>query len=337
MKDFSHLNHETRVAIDAFLRHAKFLAGRSKNRSISDKTIQDYTCVAKRILKKCSVSKQSLDQFFHGIDGKSTFYKGIAALKFYITDIGIGAVKTLIDSHCPIADHNIKKAAFDIQQLITVIQNGMQGKRKKRISKRSALAGLPSDWCEQICNYNKKSKYYEAFLVTSITGCRPAELCNGVLVSHRNNGSEDVLVFKIWGVKVTDVSGYVWREITYKIPKPEGIYADLIELVRYDCRTISIESAVNFTVEIRRIAEGLWSNHKHNITAYCFKHQFAANLKALGYDELISRALGHKSLKTKKLYGHRSQSRGAPLEISVVVSEDLSAFPTSSDDGVEPR
>jgi hypothetical protein len=60
-------------------------------------------------------------------------------------------------------------------------------------------------------------------------------------------------------------------------------------------------------------------------------------LKALGYDELISRALGHKSLKTKKFYGHRSQSRGVPFEISVVVSDDLSAFPASYDDGVEPQ
>ena len=157
------------------------------------------------------------------------------------------------------------------------------------------------------------------------------------MVAHRNNGFEDFLIFKIWGAKLTNKSGYLWREITYKISKPDGIFADLIELMRYGDRTISIQSAVNFTVEIRRIAENLWSSHKHSITAYCFKHQFAANLKAFGYDELISRALGHKSLKTKKLYGHRNQSRGAPFEISVVVSDDLSLIPASPNDGVEPQ
>ncbi len=337
MKDFSHLNHETKVAIDAFLKHAKLVTARSKSGGHSEKTFQEYVLVAKRILKRCSLNGQSLDQYFSGIYSKSTFYKSTSAVKSYVTNMGIEAVKVLIDSYCPVAEHNIKKAAADIQQILRVIQNGMQRPHKRRKSKRPALAGLPVDWCEQICNYNKKSKYYEAFLVASITGCRPAELCNGVLVSHKSNGFENFLIFKIWGAKVTDVSGYTWREITYKISKPEGIYTDLIGLVRSGSRTVSIESAVNFTVEIRRIAGELWSSHKHSITAYCFKHQFAANLKALGYDELISRALGHKSLKTKKVYGHRNQSRGAPFEISVVVSDDLSAFPASCDDGVEPQ
>lgn len=337
MKDFAHLSDATKEAIGVFLKYAKILASRSKAASISDRTFQEYIRTAKSIFKRCSVSGLSIEEFFNTINSKATFYKNIACLRTYILDVGISAVKTLVDVHCPIAEHNIRKAAVDIKQLMAVVENGMQGIRSKRKSKRPALAGLPVDWCEQICNYNKKSKYYEAFLVASITGCRPAELCNGVLVSHKSNGFENFLIFKIWGAKVTDVSGYAWREITYKVSNPGGIYADLIGLVRSGSRTVSIESAVNFTVEIRRIAGELWSSHKHSITAYCFKHQFAANLKALGYDELISRALGHKSLKTKKVYGHRSQSRGAPFEISVVVSDDLSAFPESCDDGVEPQ
>lgn len=333
MKDFSHLNHETKMAIDTFLKHATLVTARSKSARRSDKTFQEYVRVAKRILKKCSIDGQSIEQYFAGIDSKSTFFKGIVAIKCYVTDTGIEAVNVLIESYCPISDHNIKKAALDIQQILKVIQTGMTCKRKKRKSKRSALSGLPGDWCEQLCNYNKKSKYYAAFLVASLTGCRPSELCNGVLVSYRNEGEDNFLKFKIKGAKVTGSSGQEWREIIYRVSHAEGVLADAIALVQRCDKTISIENPANFSVEIRRIAKEAFSGHKKPITAYCFRHQFAANLKAHGDGDLVSLALGHRSLKTKKVYGHRGQKRGKSYEISVNASHDISVPIASSNKG----
>lgn len=333
MKDFSHLNHETKVAIDSFLKHAKLVAARSKASGRSDKTSEEYVRIAKRILKNCSVTGQSIEQYFSGIDSKSTFFKGIAAIKCYITDIGIEAVKVLVDSYCPVADHNIKKAAWDIQQILKVIQAGMKCNRKRRKSKRVALSGLPDDWREQICNYSRKSKYYSAFLVASLTGCRPAELCNGVVVSFRNDGSEKVLTFKIKGAKLTESSGQEWREIIYRASNPEGLLANAITLVQLCDKTISIESPVNFTVEIRRVAKEIFPDHKKSVTAYCFRHQFAADLKASGDGDLVSLALGHRSSKTKKVYGQRGQRRGKHYDISVNASYDLSTPIASSSKG----
>lgn len=333
MKDFSHLNHETKVAIDTFLKHAKLVAVRSKASIRSDKTSEEYVRIAKRILKKCFINGQSIEQYFAGIDSKSTFFKGTAAIKCYVTDTGIEAVKILIESYCPISDHNIKKAALDIQQILKVIQTGMTCKRKKRKSKRSALSGLPGDWCEQLCNYNKKSKYYAAFLVASLTGCRPSELCNGVLISYRNEGSDNFLKFKIKGAKVTGSSGQEWREIIYKTSDAEGLLADAIALVRCGDKIISVDNPANFTVEIRRIAREIFSEHKKPITAYCFRHQFAANLKAHHDGALVSLALGHRSLKTKKVYGHSGQKRGKSCDISVNSSHDISTTITSPKKG----
>lgn len=333
MKDFSHLNHETKVAIDTFLKQAKLVATRSKASRCSDKTFQEYARIAKRILKKCSVNGQSIEQYFARIESKSTFFKGTAAINCYVTDIGIEAVKALIDTYCPIADHNIKKAASDIQQILNVIQKGMTCKRKKRKSKRTALSGLPDDWREQICNYNKKSKYYAAFLVASLTGCRPAELCNGILVSYRNDGSEKVLTFKIKCAKFTESGGQAWREIIYRASNPQGILADAIALVEFGDKTISVDNPTNFTVEVRRIAADLWPDHKKPITAYCFRHQFAADLKAHGDGDLVSLALGHRSSKTKKVYGQRGQRRGKYYDISVNASYDLSTPIASSSKG----
>lgn len=55
------------------------------------------------------------------------------------------------------------------------------------------------------------------------------------------------------------------------------------------------------------------------ITAYCFRHQFAADLKANGDDEATCRGLGHISAETRRLYGTAGQAskghRLRPLQI----------------------
>lgn len=52
---------------------------------------------------------------------------------------------------------------------------------------------------------------------------------------------------------------------------------------------------------------------------YCFRHQFAADLKANGDDEATSRGLGHISAETRRVYGTAGQaSKGhclRPLQI----------------------
>lgn len=169
--------------------------------------------------------------------------------------------------------------------------------------------------------------------MASLTGCRPAELCNGVVVSYRNDGLEKVLTFKIKGAKLTELSGQEWREIIYRASNPEGLLANAITLVQLCDKTISIESPVNFAVEIRRIAKEIFPGHKKSVTAYCFRHQFTADLKASGDGDVVSLALGHRSLKTKKVYGQRGQKRGKPYDISVNTFHDISLPIASAKNG----
>lgn len=74
-------------------------------------------------------------------------------------------------------------------------------------------------------------------------------------------------------------------------------------------------------MEIRRLARSLWPKHKQPITSYCFRHQFAADLKANGDDEATSRGLGHISAETRRVYGTANQAskryRLRPLRIEV--------------------
>jgi integrase len=87
--------------------------------------------------------------------------------------------------------------------------------------------------------------------------------------------------------------------------------------------TVSIEKAVNFSVEVRRISKILWPHHKESITCYCFRHQFSSDMKKSKMGDDISRALGHATDKTRKRYGHASQGRGLVTDVVVTAPRPI--------------
>lgn len=338
MNKFPHLPQSTKLAIDSFLKIALKMAKRFGETNPSENTQDEYMKLAKQLLSKKAKKKQSLRQIISSTRSKRTYYKRIAALRYYILLIGSESAETLIKEHCPIAEFNIKKAAVDITDLLEVIEKGPGKIFSKAASKRSSLKGLPNDWMEQICDHNKNSKYRDAFHVATLTGCRPSELKKGVSITYKlNSDGKSELTFKIIGSKVTTQSGQEWRTITYHDIERMGYFSEFLESIKKaGTKKINIDSPVNFTQEIRRIAQHLWSDHKKPITAYCFRHQFSANLKNMKIGDDTSKALGHRSTKTRRLYGTASQARGKPMEITISSSHDLKQHLANGNDGVEP-
>lgn len=338
MNKYSHLDESTKLAIDSFLKTAMKLAKKFGQTNPSEDTRNEYIKLAKQLLSKRSRNKQNLRKIISSTRSKYTYYKRIASLRYYILQIGAESAKTLMEKHCPIAENNIKKADEDIQAIFDIIKNGLDEKFSKPVSKRSSLKGLPDNWMDQICNHNKNSKYRDAFHVAALTGCRPSELKKGVSVTYKLNASgESELTFKIIGSKVTTQSGQEWRTITYHNIERMGYFSEFLESIKEaETKKINIDSPVNFTQEIRRIAKHLWSDHKKPITAYCFRHQFSANLKKLKIGDDTSKALGHRSTKTRRLYGTASQARGKPMEVTISSSHDLKQHLVNGNDGVEP-
>lgn len=338
MNKYSHLDQSTKLAIDSFLKIALKMAKRFGKSDPSEDSRNEYMKIAKQLILKKAKNKQSLWQVIADTQSKNTYYKRIAAIRYYILQIGSESARTLMKEYCPIADNNIKKAAVDVVELFNIIETSLKITFSKRLSKRSALLGLPADWMEQLCNYNENSKYRDAFYVAALTGCRPSELKKGIVATYKSSSDgESALTFKIVGSKVTEHSGQEWRTITYHNLERIGAFSEFIASIKAEgAKKIHIESPINFTQEIRRIAKHLWPDHKSPVTAYCFRHQFSANLKSLKIGDDTSKALGHRSTKTRRLYGTVSQARGKPLEISISSSHDLKQHPAKGNDGVEP-
>jgi integrase len=197
--------------------------------------------------------------------------------------------------------------------------------RKPAKSKKKDLRGLPKDWREQIIH--RMPTYQPQILTLAITGCRPSELVKGIKWRIDNNK----LIAEINGAKISKHSGQETRILSFKI---EGeiakALAEIISKNGGSCE-VTLVSAVNLTTAIRSAAQRAFPKFKKSITAYSFRHQAAADWKALANtssdpDEsliLVSGMLGHATNLTKGRYGHSSQSRGSLMPEKVDLSRQV--------------
>ena len=191
--------------------------------------------------------------------------------------------------------------------------------RIDRHTKRQDMKGLPVDWRERIIA--RMPSYMPAALVAAITGCRPAELVAGVVVTIEDG----MLVALIHGVKV-DVAagkGQEWRRMAWPVDHESPMVQQLVGAVQQAGGRLvaTVASASNFSKAMSNAAAREWPKRKASITPYCFRHQVAADMKAAGTLDSgeISAALGHLSDITKSTYGHANMSKGgglAPAKVS---------------------
>lgn len=260
-----------------------------------------------------------------------TFYKRIAALKFYCHYLVTQHVEGL--SAAPNLDwarlaEVLPRLHEQLCALLTLKKQGMTQPRRKRQSKRQVLRGLPSTWREELCERGARGKYSDALLISALTGARPGEVVMGIdtwLQYDESLGMETVC-FHVTGAKVTAHQGQPHRFVAYAVDDPHPLVAALVRrLCTEPCRKlhIKIANAGNFTAEIQRLGRNLWREHAHALTATCFRHQWSADVKALGDADAASRGLGHRSAKTRRHYGTTHQARGGHALHPVRIQADL--------------
>lgn len=301
-----------------------------KKYSISSKTRAEYSKVGNRIVK--STVDTGFLSLFEEINNKRYFYKLLASLRYYLTqDLFYKHVHEVIDAIPNVKNMNdIDRIYQKNMRFLSILQDfnkinhvKFKGEHKKRNSKRLALAGLPKDWTLELAKKAKSGKYYIEVLVSILTGCRPIELKNGVEVTrfYDEQSSCDCVAFDIKSAKLKTDEVKNVRRLVFSLSEQNEVLNLLLDetglIDEHDEFTSFITSEINFTVAVRRIAAELWPKHKSSITAYCFRHQFSANLKKNGTSEFISAALGHTSQKTKKNYGLSNQGKEGAIPLRV--------------------
>jgi integrase len=194
--------------------------------------------------------------------------------------------------------------------------------RKPAHGKRKDLRGLPDDWRQQILDL--MPNYRLPILTLAITGCRPAELVKGVEWTLVN----DKLHAVIHGAKVTKYAGQTIRELIY--PVEPGMSMALADILRENNGSlrVTVKSAGSITWAIRSVGKRAFPKFKKAITAYCFRHQVAADEKAnsQGSEDpkaamlTLSALLGHAVDRTRGYYGHQKQARSGGVSPEKVVA-----------------
>ncbi len=293
----------------------------------SAKTETEYKRQAEQLLHRARHAEGGLFYVVQSTASAATFRKRLASLQHFFRTQQEQLTRRLSTPEVQTAEilHlQLFSQLKHLQTLQRLRKEGMKAQRAKRRSKRQALAGLPSNWRIALCKRAASGRYLFPLIVLSLTGCRPSELVSGVHLWHSKDEAtgKSLIHFTIAGAKVKASQGQPVRTITYDAKDPHPFITVVKELLDAQPEPqvfAQISSAVNLTVEIRRLARSLWPKHKHPITAYCFRHQFAADMKANGDDEATSRGLGHISAETSRVYGTAGQAskgqRVRPLQV----------------------
>lgn len=174
----------------------------------------------------------------------------------------------------------------------------------RRKSKRKSLPKDP-DWQKRA--WDAATPAMRPSLACGWVGARPNEIELGVALERAWEPSGEMIKVTIRGAKVTERSGQPERVLWIKAHSAEG-----------QALLSAIPEGEMFTV-VQRRAKRInldWSKRIRprmggQVSPYSLRHQFAANLKAAGFDKIqIAKALGHLSVKSQQRYGSSGQGQG---------------------------
>lgn len=156
-------------------------------------------------------------------------------------------------------------------------------------------------------------------------GARPNEIELGVDLERLQTQQGEVVQVLIRGAKVTDHSGQPERVLWISATSPEGL-ALLSAIPKGSTRTVVRRGAKRINLDW---SERIRPTMGGKPSAYSLRHQFAANLKAQGFDPIqIAKALGHLSVKSQKRYGSASQGqRGGVGLLAVDATREVRTGP----------
>lgn len=157
-----------------------------------------------------------------------------------------------------------------------------------------------------------------AIAISFATGCRPAELKNGVKVVI--DPANQTFRFEISGAKVSESRGIEKRIFVTKINLDMGPSWQkyLISMCAGNEISIKIDNAKSYGNAVTNISKKLWPRRAEQASPYSFRHALATDLKSSWLDKItIASVMGHLSTASQNAYG-RKRSGGRKMMIERV-------------------
>lgn len=215
----------------------------------------------------------------------------------------------------------------------------ISNKKKATLSKRETLAGLPADWRARIFQATSTiptakprppSKVRQAVAVLWATGCRPAELENGVEVQM--DGGQLVLTIRSAKVGLID-NGEVVAQRGIEVRRvridPKSTPAAELLAGLAAAGPITVQHNKNsLRTRVNELGRDVLAKLKNppSVSPYTFRHAMGCDLKSCDAltDEQRAAVMGHLSTESLTKYGRRRRGGGGE---SPILDVEASAVP----------
>jgi len=189
-------------------------------------------------------------------------------------------------------------------------------------AKKPALKVLPPTWREDMWAYASEPEWQRArpqllpaLAVLLLTGCRPSEIQKGIRIAWRDH----VLVVDIAGTKCVDAGnrerGQPSRRYAFRTGLDQEVSNPALRLLRLRATQTFAKDGIGHCVvshdadylynSIVALGKAAFPKMRTRVSPYCFRHQYASDLKS---DPSVSledaaKAMGHLSDYSIGKYG----------------------------------
>lgn len=220
------------------------------------------------------------------------------------------------DEHQDMArwEHHVRLArrAVDAYEEVSAAKKP-PGRSPREASKRKTLP--PASW--QRIVFNAADAHQKpALAVMWATGCRPAEIEQGVDLERTKDG----IIIRIPGAKVSETKGQPTRAVLIDLNSEAG--QALLDVM-------GAETSMTVQRTAKQVANDFTKHLKKRagmpqVSAYSFRHQTASDLKAGSADPVkVAEALGHASVHTQRHYGSKKRGGGASPIIAAQAEREV--------------
>ena len=287
---------------------------KSDFRDTQKSTKDEYAIIFKRLLKKYE-TPEDIATYLKTLKSVSYWRKQRASIIYICASI---LRKSIDHEGLPECKPKVASYNIDLLNLILDLSPIAPEQRIAKHSKKSDLKHLPDNWRQEIIN--RMPKYKLQVITLALTGCRPEELKKGVKWELSNNQ----LIATIKGAKVKELSGQPERKLTFEISGDIAFQMAEYLGTQSEISIITVLDKSALTDAISSAGRRAFkSKSVKSVSAYSFRHQFAADGKADCMTRPdpeaalidLSAALGHLSSATKGFYGNFRQARGGGAKL----------------------
>jgi len=280
-------------------------------KAVSERTAQTYGRTAAR---RMNLRASDLGQLMGGVSARS--WHATRAALIQVAALQYAKFRRACDQAQKAGDwERAERAAVLARRAVEAIRQVEASERPalegRRATKRRTLP--KSDTWQQVAYAAATPIQKPAVAVLWATGCRPAELEQGVELRKLKVDGKRLIMVTIHGAKVTERSGQPSRKIAIDPDSPAG--RALLEAIPLG------ETRVIISRRAKRLAADfvdIRSRTGLKVSPYSMRHQVGANVKAAMSVEDVAATLGHVATRSQQRYGSVRQAQSGGTGIQAV-------------------